>query len=219
MLNINVLFKWYCQHISPNRNCSQENHLSQSNHLLQTFLIYCPTLGHQSVKHSVHITYNLFIDLDLRFSDGLLHQLVTGERTPLVERDKVPGSGWTALRGTTLRWLCFVLCSLSIPTVHLPSPPCAYISTFSNHWLLPRFEGVFCSVVGTEPELIKVSLSLCTSAHTISREITQTRTVLKRKRRKAKKNKTKCKSLSLLKIFSPLLGSRWTIPPCSAPFS
>lgn len=109
-----------------------------------------------------------------RFSDRLLHQLVTGEQTSRAERDEVPGSDWTALRGTTLRWLCFVLCSLSIPTVLLPSPSCAYISTFSNHWLLPRFEGVFCSVVGTEPELIKVSLSLCTSAHTISGETTQT---------------------------------------------
>lgn len=123
-----------------------------------------------------------------RFSDRLLHQLVTGEQTSRAERDEVPGSDWTALRGTTLRWLCFVLCSLSIPTVLLPSPSCAYISTFSNHWLLPRFEGVFCSVVGTEPELIKVSLSLCTSAHTVSGEITQTRTVLKRERRKAKEN-------------------------------
>lgn len=180
------------------------NHLSQSNHLLQTFLIYCPTVDHQSVKHSVHFVYNLFIDLDLRtawqflystwewkdykrFSDRLLHQLVTGEQTPRAERDRGSWLWLTALRGTTLRRLCFVLYSLSITNCPSP-PPCAYISTFSNHWLLPRFEGVFCSVVGTEPELIKVLLSLCTSAHTISGEITQTRTVLKRERSKAKEN-------------------------------
>lgn len=52
-----------------------------------------------------------------RFSDRLFHQHVTGEQAPLVERDEVPGSDWTALRGTSLRCLGFVLCSLSI------SPP------------------------------------------------------------------------------------------------
>lgn len=87
-----------------------------------------------------------------RFSDRLFHQHVTGEQTPLVERDEVPGSE---------RYLSEMPLFCSLQSVHLPSPPCPYNSTFSNHWLLPRFEGVFCSVVGTEPELIKVSLSLC----------------------------------------------------------
>ena len=198
-----VLFKWYCQNVPPNRTCSQNNQLSQSSHLLQAFLLYCPTLGHQSVKHALHFTYNflllwtweqqcqfLYSVLEWKRLQKIFRQVTPSachRRTQLAERDKVPGSGCTALRDATLRWLRFA--SLQPVHTHYPSPLPSQFSNlfFVHHWLLPSFERVFCSAVRPVPELIKVSPLLCPSVHTISGEITQT-TVLKRKRRKAKEN-------------------------------